>query len=381
MDFSLDTNQQGLKKAAIELAEKKLNEGIAERDRKGEFSYEGWKACADFGLQGMMMPKKYGGMELSTLDAIVILEGIGFGCKDNGLIFSVNSHILGCEIPLLHFGTEEQKEKYLPGLCDGSLIGATAMTEAEGGSDIFGIKTCAVKSDGFYILKGSKTFITNAPVADVFLIYAKTDTSKKLSGLSCFIVEKGTPGLTVGKPIEKMGLRTSPMSEVFFDNCKIRKESLLGDEGNGLVVFGDSMEWERIFILASCVGIMDRLLAQAVKYTAIRKSGNNTINKYQAIMHKIADMKLRVEISRLLIQKAAWLKMHSKSAQMEASMAKLYISENCVKSCRDMIQIFGGYGYMVEYELEREMRDALASTIYSGTSEIQKNIIAALSGL
>jgi len=381
MDFSWSTEQQELKKAAIKFARGELNDGIIERDKKGEFSYQGWKACADFGLQGALMPKKYGGMELSPLDVVAILEGIGYGCRDNGLIFSINAHMWAGEIPLLRYGSDEQKETYLPDLCSGKHIGANAMTEPDSGSDVYALKTRAREENDYYILDGSKTFVTNAPVADVFIVYARVGNSRGFTGICCFLVEKDRENFSIGKPLEKMGLKTSPMAEIAFDHCKIPKKNLIGKAGSGWLIFADSMEWERIFILASCIGSMEHLQETCLKYVRERKIANKPIGKHQAVANKVIDMKLRLETSRMLLYKAAWLKNNNKSALMESAMSKCQVSESYVQNCRDAVQIFGGYGYMVEYELERELRDAIASTLYSGTTEVQKNIIAGLSGL
>lgn len=381
MDFSWNKYQKELKEKASKFARISLNEDVAERDKKGKFSRSGWNACVDFGLQAMIIPKRYGGMEFKPLDVVSVLEGIGFGCKDNGLIFSVNAHIWGCETILLHFGTQEQRKTYLPMLCNGKLIGANAMTEPASGSDVYSLKTIAEKQKDYYILNGSKTFVTNAPIADLFMVYARTGKGKGLFGISCFMVEKGTNGLSVGKDFEKMGLRTSLMADVFFDNCKVPKSSLVGKEGSGAAIFNDSMEWERIFILANCIGVIERLLDNCVRYVKERMLRDRPIVKNQSIANKIAEMKVSIETSRLLLYKAAWLKGNNISAIAESSIAKLYVSESYVQICRHAMQIYGGYGYMIEYEIERELRDALASTLYSGTSEIQKNIIVGCMGL
>ncbi|MCF7907334.1 MAG: acyl-CoA dehydrogenase family protein [Candidatus Omnitrophica bacterium] len=381
MNFSWSKNQEELKRAATKFAAAKLNDDIIQRDKNGKFSLDGWKACADFGLQGMLMPKKYGGLGFGLLDIVAILEGIGYGCKDNGLIFSINAHIWGAEAPIYHFGTETQKKKLLPGFCNGSLIGANAMTEPGSGSDVYSLRTTAVKKNNYYTLNGTKIFVTNAPLADIFIVYARTAKSRGFSGLSCFLVEKGTKGLVIGENFEKMGLRTSPMSEVIFNNCKIPKNNLVGQKGSGALVFNDSMEWERVFILANCVGIMDRQLKYCIEYANSRKLDTKPIGKYQSVANKIVDIQSNLEVSRLLLHKAAWLKSCKESASMASAMTKLYLSEAYIKSIRCVMDIFGGYGYMTEYELERELRDALASTAYSGTSQIQKNIIAGLSGL
>jgi len=381
MDFAWSKNQKDLKEAAVKFAESKLNDKLIEKEERGEFSYQGWKACADFGLQGMLIPKAYGGMELNPLDMVAVLEGIGYGCRDSGLLFSINAHIWACELPIYHFGTEEQKQKYLPKLCQGESIGANAMTEPDSGSDVYGLRTTATEEKDGFVLNGSKMFITNAPVANLFIVYARSGASKGFAGISCFLVEKGAEGLMVGKEFKKMGLRTSPMSDVAFQQCRVPKDNVIGKIGSGAIIFSDSMEWERTFILSYCIGAMERQWEACLKYTKLRKTGEKPIGKQQAVANKIVEMRVRLETSRLILYKAAWLKNIKKSAVTDSAIAKLYVSEAYVQNMRDAIQIFGGYGYMVEYGLERDLRDALASTIYSGTSEIQKNIIGAFSGL
>ena len=378
MDFSLTEHQQEFKSSALEFAQSQLNDGVQERDKHNEFSDAGWQSCADFGLQGILVPEKYGGLGLDAIYYAAIMEGIGEGCKDNGLVFSVNAHILTCILPLLLHGSEELKETYLPGLVSGKLIAANAMTEPDSGSDVYALRTSAVKGDDHYLLNGSKTFVTNGPVADLFVVYAATKKGGGFFGLSCFLVDKNSPGLYIGEKIEKMGLRTSPMSELGFNNCKVPASNLIGEEGAGGLLFSSSMEWERGLILAHCVGIMDRLLSDSQNYALTRKISGQPISSHQSISHKLAEMKVRVETSRLLLYKAAWCKAMKKPAALETSLAKLSISESYIENCRTALQIYGGYGYMVEYELERELRDALASSLYSGTSEIQKNIVSSL---
>lgn len=378
MDLSFTAHQEEFKDSALEFARSKLNDTVLERDRDSEFSPSGWKACADFGLHGILVPENYGGLGLDALYYAAVMEGIGKGCKDNGLIFSINAHVLTCIIPILLHGSEDLKRAYLPGLVGGDLIAANAMTEPDSGSDVYALRTTAAKENDHYVLNGSKTFVTNAPVADIFIVYAATRKGGGFFGLSCFIVEKNTPGLLVGEKIEKMGLRTSPMSELGFNNCRIPLGNLIGDEGAGGILFSSSMEWERGLILAHCIGIMDRLLSNCLDYANTRKIGSQTIGAHQSIAHKLAEMKVRLETSRLMLYKAACLKAMKKPAALETSLAKLSISESYIDNCRDTLQIYGGYGYMVEYELERELRDALASSLYSGTSEVQKNIISSL---
>jgi alkylation response protein AidB-like acyl-CoA dehydrogenase len=315
---------------------------------------------------------------LDALSYAAIMEGMGQGCKDNGLIFSINAHVLTCVVPVLQHGSEELKDAYLNKLISGELIGANAMTEADSGSDVYSLRTSAEKKKDYYLLNGSKTFVTNAPIADIFIVYAATGLTKGFFGLSCFLIEKDTNGLSVGNNLEKMGLRTSPMSDLGFKDCKVPVSNMLGQEGAGGILFSSSMEWERGLILANCIGIMDRQLTECLQYANTRKPGSQSIGQQQSIAHKLAEMKVRLETSRLVLYKAAWLKSQRKTASVESSLAKLVVSESYIQNCRDAMQIYGGYGYMAEYELERELRDALASSLYSGTSEIQKNIISSL---
>jgi alkylation response protein AidB-like acyl-CoA dehydrogenase len=268
----------------------------------------------------------------------------------------------------------------LPGLVSGGL-GLHAMTEPGSGSDAYSLKTRAEKKGDRYILNGSKTFSSNAPDADVTIVFANLDPSLGANGVTAFLVDKGTPGFTVGRKLHKMGLRTSPMAEIALQDCEIPLSNLLGKEFGGQAVFTSSMEWERICILASHLGAMQRIMETCVKYAKERKQFGEPIGKFSAIANKIADMDVRLETGRLALYKAAWLKAQGRHPLREAAIAKLYVSEACVQSCLEAIQIFGGYGYMTEYELERELRDAISGTIYSGTSEIQRVIISGYHGL
>jgi alkylation response protein AidB-like acyl-CoA dehydrogenase len=297
------------------------------------------------------------------------------------LIFSINAHMWTSEIPILTFGTEAQKRKYLPKLATGEWVGNNAMTEPEAGSDAYSLRTRAERKGDYYILNGSKTFVSNAPIADVLIVFANVDPAKGPAGVSAFLVEKGTPGFSISRKLHKMGLRTSPMAELSFVDCEVPAENLLGKEGSGQAVFTTSMEWERICIMASHLGGMQRLIETCTRYARDRKQFGRPIGKFQSIANKIAEMEVRLETSRLVLYKAAWLKKQGKHALREASIAKLYVSEASVQTSLDAIQIHGGYGYMAEFEIERELRDAVAGTIYSGTSEIQKVIIAGLRGL
>jgi alkylation response protein AidB-like acyl-CoA dehydrogenase len=381
MDFAWSEQQRELLSAVDRFASEQLNYDVIANDRDAVFNHEAWKKCGAFGIQGLVVAEEYGGLAQDPLTTVAALERLGYGCKDNGLLFSINAHMWTAIIPLFYNGTEAQKKKFLPGLCNGSLIGGNAMSEPNSGSDAFSLATTAVKKGAKYILNGSKIFVTNGPIADVILVFAATDKSKGASGISAFLVEKGAPGLDASRKIQKMGVRTSPMAEVFFTDCEVPEENLLGKEGAGSWLFTRSMTWERGCILASAVGTMQRLLETCIRYANERKQGGQSIGKFQQVATKIVDMKLRVESARHMLYHGAWAAGHRKAVYLEAAMAKLHISDCWVKCCEDAIQIHGGYGYMVEYEVERELRDAIGSKLYSGTSEIQRNIIASLLGL
>ena len=381
MDLELSEQQQQLQKAAIEFAQKELADDLMRRDRDQVFSAEGWKKCADFGALGLPVPAEYGGMGLGITDVIAVMEGLGYGARDHGLLFSINAHLWTNSLPILKFGTEEQKRKYLPGLSNGELIGANGASEPNSGSDIFSMRTHAERRGDTYVLNGTKTFVSNAPVANLFAVYATLDPKLGSMGITGFLVERDTPGLTVSRHLEKMGLRTSPMAELIFDNCVIPASNRLGREGRGVNVFESSMEWERGCILANYLGLMRRQLENCIAHVRNRKQFGQPIGKFQSIANKIVDMKVRLDACRPLVYRIGWLKEQGKSAMMEASVAKLFVSESLVSSCMDALQIYGGYGFMVEQGIERELRDALGSTLYSGTSEIQRNVIAKCLGI
>lgn len=381
MDFSLSDEQLAYRKTIIEFAHGQLSDDVVARDRASDFSREAFRRCAEFGLQGLPVPEQYGGSGADAVTIVVAMEALGFSCPDSGLIFSINAQMWSFELPLLEFGTEAQKCRYLPALCRGETIGVHAITESDAGSDAFNLRATAEKKGCCYVLNGAKTFITNAPVADAVLVFATLDRSKGIDGISVFIVDRGTPGLEVSAGFEKMGLRTSPIGQVILNDCEIPEANRLGPEGAGIAIFNASMEWERAGILASYLGTMERQIQTCVRYARCRKQFGKPIGSFQAVAHRIANMKVRLEASRWLVYRVAWLKQRHKRATLEAAVAKLHVSESLVQSCLDAIQIHGAYGYMTEAGIERDMRDSIASTLYSGTSEIQRNLIAASLGL
>jgi alkylation response protein AidB-like acyl-CoA dehydrogenase len=381
MDFSLSKEQLEFKEAVVSFARRELMEGIREREKRGEFFRDGWAKCAEFGIHGLPLPEEYGGLNMDILTCVLAMQGLGYACKDGGLLFAINSHIWTCENPIWKFGTDQQKKRYLPDLCKGRWIGGHAMTEPDSGSDAFNLKTRAVKKGDRYILNGSKMFITNAPIADILIVFASTDKTKGFAGVSAFIVEKGFPGFSVGKPLDMMGLRTSPIGEVVLEDCVVPEENLLGKEGGGAAIFNSEMEWERSCLFATHLGAMENILKECVQYAKGRRQFGSPIGSFQSVSHKIADMRVRIELSKLILYQVATMKAQGKRAPIEAAIAKLFISESYVATSLDALQIHGAYGYTTEFDLERNVRDSIAGKIYSGTSEIQRNVIASFLGL
>ena len=381
MDFSWTEEQLKFKHAVIEFAQKELNTGLIDRDRQGELARENWNKCAQMGILGLATPEEYGGSGSDILTTMLVMEGLGYGCRDNGLIFAINAQMWSVQHPILTFGTEAQKQKYLPGFSSGELIGAHGMSEPDSGYYAYSLHARAERTEKGYLLNGTKMFVTNAPVADVSLVFATVNPAKGMGVVTAFLVDKGTPGFKVSRNIEKMGLRTSPMGELILEDCFLPVESRLGQEGAGPSIFNSSMEWERSCILGSHVGAMEHQLEEAIRYTRERRQFGQRIGKFQSVANRIADMQVRLETARLLLYKVAWLKQMGKPAIMEAAMAKLYLSECFVQSSLDAIRTYGGYGYMTELEVERDLRDSIGGLLYSGTSDIQRMIIARWLGL
>jgi alkylation response protein AidB-like acyl-CoA dehydrogenase len=328
------------------------------------------------------VPEQYGGSGCDPLTTAIGLEALGYGCKDGGLVFSLCAHLLSCVVPLWQHGNEEQKRRYLPGLCNGTLIGVHAMTEPGSGSDAFALRTRAEPDGSGFRINGTKTFISNGPIADVVIVFAMTDPKKGYhGGVTAFLVERSARGFSAGAKFEKMGLRTSPIGELVFTDLYVPAEAVVAGIGAGSTVFTSAMDWERICLFASHVGAMERLLETSIAYARTRSQFGQLIGKFQAVSHRIADMKVQLEAARLLTYRAAWRLEHARSASLDAAMTKLFVSEALVEAAQGAVQIHGGYGFMAEYEVERALRDAVGSTLYSGTSEMQRNIIARWLGL
>lgn len=382
MDFSYSEEQKILRESIMKFAQRELNEGLADRDRNQSFSRDLWRKCAAVGIQGLPVPEEYGGSGFDSLSCAIALEALGYRCRDGGLVFSLCAHLLACVVPIWLHGNDAQKRRYLPGLTDGSLVGMHAITEPGSGSDTFAMLTHAERTDNGWRINGTKTFVSNGPVGDVAIIFAMSEAKKGFhGGVTAFLVDKTTTGFSAGSKFEKMGLRTSPVGELVFEDMHVSDDTVLGTVGGGAALFATVMDWERILLVASHVGAIERLLETSVAYARTRSQFGQAIGKFQAVAHKIADMKVQLEAARLLTYRSAWRLGNLRNASLDASITKLFVSESLVKAALDTVQIHGGYGFMIEYEVERALRDAIGSTIYSGTSEIQRNIIARWLGL
>ncbi len=378
MDFNHSPEQMTFFTSVKEFATKVVEPGAHERDVEGRFDRDVWDQVGSFGLLGLPIPEEHGGSGADIVTTCLALEALAEGGHDAGLGLSVGAHITIGTAPIWLHGSEDQKRKYLPKLCSGEWIGAMAITEPEAGSDTASIKTRAKRDGDDWVINGSKIFITNGSIADTVIVIAVTDPEAGAGqGVSAFIVEKGTPGFEVARDLDKMGTRSSPLSLLHFDDCRVPSENLLGEEGLALwqVAF-ECFDWERTVMIASSIGGMKAGLDSAIGYAKERVAFGKPIAKHQAIQHKIAEMKAYYDAARLVLYKAAWLKQNDLPHQVEASVAKYFVAEASMRNAIEATQIFGGYGYIKEYPVERSMRDAKLISIGGGTSEIQKMIIA-----
>ncbi len=380
MDFEPNEEQRTLCDS-IRAFGRSLKGALAERDVQALFDREAWRRCAEFGIQGLPIPRELGGSGADLTTTLLAMEALGYACEDNGLVFSLNAQMWAVELPILHFGSEEQQKRFLPALCSGETIGAHAITEPQSGSDALALGTRAAREGESYVLDGTKTFVTNAPVADVVLVFATVDPKARAAGVTAFLVERGAPGLSFSRPISKMGLRTSPMGEVVLERCRVPAANRLGAEGAGMAVFSGAMEWERACIFASRLGAMQRLFERTLAYSKERRQFGEAIGRFDRVADKLVDAKVAIDAGRLLLYRVAARKDRGEGAALEAAVAKLFVSEAHVREALAAVQIHGGYGYTSELEVERELRDAIPETIYSGTSEMQRKVIARLLGL
>lgn len=382
MNFDLSQEQVALRDSIVRFARSELNSGVIERDRAGTFSRDLWRRCGNMAILGLPAPEEHGGGGADPLTCAIALEALGYACSDGGLVFSIAAHMLACVVPIWKHGSPAQTQRWLGGLCVGTYVGAHAITEPDSGSDTFAMRLRAQREGAGWRLNGSKTFISNGPEADVVVVFALTDADKRFhGGVTAFLVERDTKGFTPGQRFSKMGLRTSPVGELTFEDAWLPDDAVLGSVGGGSAVFGTAMEWERSLLVAAHVGTIERLLETAVRFARTRNQFGQAIGKFQAVAHKLADIKVQLEAARLLVYRTASRLEGSRGIALDASITKLFVSETLVRAALDTVQVHGGYGFMEEYEVERALRDAIGSTLYSGTSEMQRNIIGRWLGL
>lgn len=375
MIFKLTEEQELLRKTVRDFAESEIAPKAAEMDEKEEYDLSLWNKMAEMGLTGIPYPEDYDGSGMDNLSYAIAVEELSRVCGSSGVL--VSAHTSLCAWPIYAFGTEDQKKKYLAPLCNGEKIGAMGLTEPSAGSDAASLKTTAVKEGNEYVLNGTKIFITNAFIAETYVIFAATDRSKGYKGISAFIVEKGTPGFTFGKKEHKMGIRASATYELVFENCRIPAENLLGEEGQGFKIVMMTLDGGRIGIAAQALGIAQGAYEQALNYSKVREQFGKPISANQGLQWMLADMATQIEAARLLVYQAAYLKDSKQPYSKQSAMAKLFASETAMAVTTKAVQIFGGYGYTREYPVERMMRDAKITEIYEGTSEVQRMVIAA----
>jgi len=375
MNFSLTKEQELVKQMVREFAINEVKPIAAEIDVTERFPMENVEQMARYNMLGIPFPTEFGGAGGNNVSYAMTVEELSKVCGTTGVI--VSAHTSLCGAPIYQFGTQEQKEKYLTPLAKGEKLGAFGLTEPNAGTDAAGQQTTAVLEGDHYVLNGSKIFITNGGVADIFVVFAMTDKSKGTRGISAFIVEKDFPGFSIGKVEEKLGIRASSTTELVFENCIVPKENLLGKEGKGFAVAMQTLDGGRIGIAAQALGLAQGALDEAVAYMKERKQFGRSIAAFQGLQWMVADMDVQIEAARLLVYKAAYKKDMGMPYSVDAARAKLYASEVAMDVTTKAVQLFGGYGYTKEYPVERMMRDAKITEIYEGTSQVQQMVIAA----
>jgi len=375
MFFELNETQVAFQDAVRKYAQAELAPRAAELDEKETFDRSQYDKMGELGFAGISYPEEYGGSGADYLSYIVAIEEISRADDSAGVTLSASESL--CAWPIFAFGTEEQKQKYLKPLCTGAKLGAFALTEPNAGTDAASQKSVAVLEGDHYVLNGSKVFITNAGSAEIYVVFAMTDRSKGLKGITAFILEKGTPGFTFGKKENKMGIRASSTTELIFNNCRLPKENLLSREGMGLVVALKTLDQSRPGVGAQAVGIAQGALDQALKFARQRVQFGQPIVQFQAIQHMLADMATQTEAARALVYSVArTIDSGAKEISKASAMAKVFASDVAMKVTTDAVQVMGGAGFMKDYPVEKMMRDAKITQIYEGTNQIQRNVIA-----
>ncbi|PFG78174.1 butyryl-CoA dehydrogenase [Bacillus sp. YF23] len=374
MHFKLSEEHEMIRKMVRDFAKNEVAPTATERDEEERFDRELFDQMAELGLTGIPWPEEYGGIGSDYLAYVIAIEELSRVCASTGVTLSAHTSLAGW--PIFKFGTEEQKQKFLRPMAEGKKIGAYGLTEPASGSDAGGMKTIAKRDGDHYILNGSKIFITNGGIADIYVVFALTDPESKQRGTSAFIVESDTPGFSVGKKESKLGIRSSPTTEIMFEDCRIPVENLLGEEGQGFKVAMQTLDGGRNGIAAQAVGIAQGALDASVEYARERHQFGKPIAAQQGIGFKLADMATDVEAARLLTYQAAWLESEGLPYGKESAMSKVFAGDTAMKVTTEAVQVFGGYGYTKDYPVERYMRDAKITQIYEGTQEIQRLVIS-----
>ena len=380
MDFSWTPEQEEMFSAARGAARTKTRAYGA--DSANELDGDGWRACGELGLLGLCLPREYGGLGLDFVATARMIEGFGEGCRGLGLLFSACSHLLAGSLPIAKSGSDELKRRLLPRLASGDWIGANAITESEAGSDVLALESRAERQGSAYRLNGSKIYVTNGPVADLAIVYATTNPGAGHLSISAFAVELDAPGVVVEPAYDVRGLRGAPIGALRFEDVDVPTASRLGAEGQGALVFEAAMQCERACLFAAYLGAMQRQLDEVIEFAATRRQFGRPIGKNQSIAHRIVDMKLRLEGARHLVYRACWaIDQKEDTTALSVSLAKLAVSEAAVQSGIDAVHIHGGLGVMADTEVDRGLLDALPATIFSGTSEMQREMVARRLGL
>ena len=352
---------------------------MIDQDKNNLFDRSLWNHLSKNGLHGLVAESEFGGKDFSVLKACLAYEALAYGCENNGVIFSSIAHMSSCVSTLNVFGDEDQKSKYLKKMASGQWISSSAISEYNAGSDVYNMSTFAVKKGDIYTINGEKRYITNSPVADIFIVYALTDKNKGFfGGVSCFIVKADAKEIKVSKPKDKMGIRTTPMADIKLTNLEVSDIDMIGKQGEGAHIFNSGAVLERVMVSAFLTGQLDRLLDKTVLYSKKRKLNNKNLFEYQNIQHTLADIKTILNAGKNLVYDAAFsIDSKAKNASTKASIAKLFVSEQVVNAIKQLQQVYGAYGYLTDAGIEREYRDCCASLLYSGTSAIHRNIISA----
>ena len=374
MEFKLTDEQLQIQKMVKDFSVQELEPSVHDRDQASKFDRNLYNKMADQGFTGIYFEEKYGGAEMDYTSYILAIEEMSK--VDDGMAISLSATVSLCAAPIHEYGTEEQKAKYLTPLAEGSKMGAFGLTEPNAGTDAGGQQTVAVLEGDHYVLNGSKIFITNGSEAEINIIFAMTDKSRGARGITAFIVEKGTPGFSIGAKEDKLGIRTSITTELIFQDCKIPVENRLGKEGEGFKIAMKTLDGGRIGVAAQALGIATAALDHAIRYSKERQQFGKPISAFQAISFMMADMAMKIDAARLLVYRAAWLKETGQEYGTEAAMAKCFASDVAMEVTTDAIQIFGGYGYSKEYPVERLMRNAKITQIYEGTNQVQRMVIS-----